>query len=300
MSSCLQDLSTLQEVYGAIHKEAEISEVGVDVDEYVDFIQRKLAEAKTYHPWMRNVDEEDFHDWAMKYEAQKMNSNRISIPPTSKRFWNAAYDYGTLGPNAENDPNDLLRLIASGLAGPYTIGKLYGHTTLKLLPAIGALPASEIPVPGWSSRFEYALTDSCAISYPDGHPHFLWDPCHVLSSSSPKNRMSARFKAEDDDKLRRFAALGWVIMQDLGGVWQKTGHVMVIDMDDRNVRHRQPWLVLASEWPADGQDLPDGGFSFYAPETVRRDDRNQAGVFPGDNNRTTICRIVPQGQDGGE
>ncbi|KAI4251406.1 MAG: hypothetical protein L6R42_008402 [Xanthoria sp. 1 TBL-2021] len=193
MASYLQDLSTVQEVYGAIHKETEISEVGVDVDEYIDFIQTQLAEAKRYHPWMHDVDEEDLHDWAMKYEAQKMNSNRIASL-------------------------DRIRL---------------------------------------ENYSKQKMTKTYVVS----------------------------------------PALGWVIMQDLGGVWQKAGHVMVIDMDDRNVRHRQPWLVLASEWPADGQDLPDGGFSFYAPETVRRDDRNQAGVFPGDNNRTTICRIVPQGRE---
>lgn len=271
-----------------------IREVGLDVDEYAEFIKTQLAEAKRYHAWMPNVEEEHFHEWAIQYDAQKMNANRIETPPTSKEFWRAAYDYGTLGPNAADDPKDLLRLIASGLAGPYTIGKLYGITTLKLTPAIGALTASEIPVPGWSSPFEFAATDSGAISYPDGHPSATWDATYLLrSSSSSRDPMRTRFKAEDDDKLRRFAALGWVIMQNEEGAWQKTGHVMVIDMDDRDVRHRQPWFILASEWPADGEDLGDDTFTIRAPENVERNDSTQAGVFPGDNNRTPICRIVP-------
>ncbi|KAL8979468.1 MAG: hypothetical protein Q9205_005202 [Flavoplaca limonia] len=63
-------------------------------------------------------------------------------------------------------------------------------------------------------------------------------------------------------------------------------------MDDRNVRQRQPWLVLASEWPTDDAEAPDGGFTLFAEETVGRNDRTQPGVFPGDNNRTPICRIM--------
>ncbi|KAL8645612.1 MAG: hypothetical protein Q9226_007221 [Calogaya cf. arnoldii] len=198
-----------------------------------------VKEARRYYNWMRDVSEQDYYNFAMSKAAERINANRIVTPPTSQQFWKAVYDYGTLGPNAQDDPNDLLRLIATGLAGPYTIGKLYGRITLKLLPAIGALPASDMFDPG--------------------------DP------------MRTRFKAEHDDKLRRFAAFGWVLMQDSGGIWQRTGHVMVVDMDDRN-------------------DAPDDGFTFYAPEIVRRDDPTQAGVFPGDNNRTPICRIIPHGR----
>ena len=61
----------------------------------------------------------------------------------------------------------------------------------------------------------------------------------------------------------------------------RTGHVLIIDMittsilrttlqyaklsqanpqDNKSVRCRQPWFVLASEWPSDGEDTPDDSF----------------------------------------
>ena len=83
-------------------------------------------------------------------------------------------------------------------------------------------------------------------------------------------------------------------MEESPGNWKRTGHVMVIDMDDRDIRQRQPWLILAPEWPTDGDEMPDGTFTHHAAEIVDQDDESVAGVFPGDKNRTTICCIRPQ------
>lgn len=78
------------------------------------------------------------------------------------------------------------------------------------------------------------------------------------------------------------------------GRWRKTGHVLVMDMDDRDVRHRQPWLVLACKWPADyGDETPDDSSTVTAEELLARNNRSEPGVFPGDNNRTPICCIEP-------
>ncbi|KAL8881733.1 MAG: hypothetical protein Q9198_001121, partial [Flavoplaca austrocitrina] len=41
--------------------------------------------------------------------------------------------------------------------------------------------------------------------------------------------------AQRNDKLRRCAALGWIIMEKSPGNWKRTGHVMVIDIDDRDI-----------------------------------------------------------------
>jgi hypothetical protein len=79
-------------------------------------------------------------------------------------------------------------------------------------------------------------------------------------------------------------------------IWTKTGHVLVMDMDDRKLRHRQPWFVLASEWPTDGEETQDGDFTFYAQKRVLRNNRGVYGVFPGDHNRTPICAIWPYGR----
>lgn len=48
--------------------------------------------------------------------------------------------------------------------------------------------------------------------------------------------------------------------------WYKTGHVLVIDMEDG--RNRQPWFVLASEWPTDDDRIIEDNFITYAPKEV--------------------------------
>lgn len=82
-------------------------------------------------------------------------------------------------------------------------------------------------------------------------------------------------------------------MDQAGGRWEKTGHVLVIEMDDRAVRHRQPWLVLASEWPTDGDETPESGSTLYARDEVVRGDSSVPWVFPGNHNRTPIYGIKP-------
>lgn len=68
-------------------------------------------------------------------------------------------------------------------------------------------------------------------------------------------------------------------MENPQGEWDRTGHVLVIDMDDRDVRHRHPWLILASEWPTDGEETGEGDFMVHAEEEVMRGDNTQEGVF---------------------
>ncbi|KAL8723944.1 MAG: hypothetical protein Q9166_008210, partial [cf. Caloplaca sp. 2 TL-2023] len=45
--------------------------------------------------------------------------------------------------------------------------------------------------------------------------------------------MPATISAKDDDKLRRFAAIGWVLREAADGRGNKTRHVLVVDMDDK-------------------------------------------------------------------
>ncbi|KAL8975246.1 MAG: hypothetical protein Q9197_000549 [Variospora fuerteventurae] len=252
-------------------------------DNFEKLIQDQLAEAHSYHGWM-DATPEDFLWWSIERDAEEIQGRRINRPPTAQQFWTAAYEYG--GANSE-----VVKMTTTGLAGPYPIGKLYGKYPMKLMPTLSALPAHAIERSGWSAPFGFAPTDSGAISYPDGHPSGMWDPAYMAKFS--KGPMRTLFRAQDDDKLRRFSELGWVLMKNAADVWEKTGHVLVIDMDDRDTRHRHPWLVLASEWPTDGEETGDGQFTIRAAKDVMRDDPTQLGVFPGDNNRTPICKIVP-------
>ena len=176
--------------------------------------------------------------------------------------------------------------------GPITLGKVYGRVTLKLLPAMGALP--EYPDLEHDIPLDFAGTDSGAIAYPDGHPPEAAALPNYFLSHSSKLKTTPTIKSSGDGKLHRFTSLGFVLQKDDEGTWRKTGHVLVMDMDDKDIRHCQAWFVLAFDWPTDGEETHDGDFVHRARKRVLRPDRSQAGVLPGDNNRTPIRCIIPK------
>lgn len=158
------------------------------------------------------------------------------------------------------------------------------------------LPSTEIP--NFVSPFKFAITDSAAVIYPDGHPSaetLSIKSADMLPSQSTSLQPTVPFTIKDseDDKLRRFATLGWV-QENTGGIWRKTGQVLVMDMGDKTFRDRQPWLILASQWPTDGEETSEGTFYYLAGDKVARDDPSVPGVFPGGSNRTPICMITPK------
>ncbi|KAL8677630.1 MAG: hypothetical protein Q9186_005965 [Xanthomendoza sp. 1 TL-2023] len=324
------------------------------------WVENQLREAERHFPYLQGTSAQMFFDYHGSRIQRENRSIEAQSMPTSQQFWRAAYDFDPFGSSGKAN-DDLVKMIAWGRVEAPTIGRLFGTITLKLLPAIGALPAAPFPG-GFIPPFHFSATDSGAISYPDGHPteQILFRSYQEPSSSkgvtdqksgaqrrssstsspreatseqglqgqsrgtSPSNvqrrsgevspfnikrlsgelcdaPMSSRssttytISPQEDDKLRRFAALGWVIQQDgPDDIWMKTGHILVIDMDDRAIRHRQPWLILASEWPTDGEETGEGTFTLHAEESVQRDDSSEPGVFPGDMNRTPICCIWPQ------
>lgn len=281
--------TTAEEVFDAIRENAcSLGVIDGDFDKYLSWLDAALAYfTKTYPSIMKGKTRMDYimHHQSRRYE--KFKAANAGPAPTSQQFWKAAWDYDPLGTNTAG-PSMLQRIINSNRLGPITIGNVYGVRTLRLLPAIGTLPAQKLP---FTPPFAFAATDSCAISYPDGHPsEQMISPTTVSASRPTAPRMT---KPSNDNILRRIAALGWVAMQDSDGKWRRTGHVLVIDMDDRTIRSRQPWLVLASEWPTDGEQTPEDDFTIRAEEIVDRGDNSQPGVFPGDRNRTPICCVKP-------
>ncbi|KAL8716184.1 MAG: hypothetical protein Q9220_000089 [cf. Caloplaca sp. 1 TL-2023] len=239
-----------------------------------DFVGAELAIARTKYPFMQDITPHDFYDYLTDDVRRNAAAEQAKpLPISASDFWQAAYDFDPLG---DSEASMLLtQYMMSGRAGPYTIGKLYGHTTLKLIPSVGSLLPEDMDDFEPPDDYDYAQCGCVAISYPDGHP-----------------AQETAITASEDDKLRRFMALGWV-MGERYGRWEKTGHVLVMDMDDRSVRHRAPWMVLATEWPTDGEETASGYFTIYSEKEVARDDRFEPGVFPGDNNRTPICQIRP-------
>lgn len=182
-------------------------------------------------------------------------------------------------------------MIRSGRLEPVVLGTLKtktAFTKLKLIPAIGALPAT--PIPNFTETRDFAATDASAIIYTDGHPSAEMTP--LTFSLDPKK--SLEVKDSQDDKLRRIAAIGWVIKQNSQGAWWKTGHVLVMDMGEKSARDRQPWFVLASEWPTDSDDeAPDGTFTIKADDRVLRNDTTAPGILPGERNRTPLGPVKP-------
>lgn len=218
----------------------------------------------------------------MLTQISQQGAQLLGFTPTDKQFWDAAYVFDGSPPNATNDNTELYRLLS--VRGPKNIplGKVYGTQALGLEPnPYSALPACDLP-PNFSTKFKMARTMVQGIAYPDGHPSIEYVGKELGSD-----------ERTEKDKLHRCVALGMVHEDDgQGHSLGNTGFVLVMDMEKGRDRH--PWLVLASEWPAD-EELPDGDLTFYAPATVARDDEYQEGVFPGDTNRTPICKIMPLG-----
>ena len=287
-------LTTAEDVFELIDKKAVCTGIiKYGPSKFIPFVRSEMLQAQAQYPFMKDVTPNDFFDYVVRRDERARAANLNAIPMyTAEDFWNAAYDFDPLSPTATPDGTQLAKIAMSGRLQCITLGKIYGHTTLKLIPALGTLPATETP--NFRSPFDYAITDSGAIYYPDGHP--LEDIFGAdLSMDSSQNTGPHDIRATDDDTLRRFAALGWVAQERPWGGWEKTGHILVMDMDDKSIRDRQPWMILASEWPTDGDETLEGTFSWHAKETVWRDDNTEAGVFLGDDNRTPICSIRPIG-----
>lgn len=143
------------------------------------------------------------------------------------------------------------------------------------------------------------IRDADLISFVDAHPsddQVYTSEQLFPSSDAGKDPGAGKDLAEihpsNDDKLRRFAALGYILQENSQKQWRKTGHVLVMDMDDRKYRKRQPWLVLAPEWPTDGYETATGEFTHRAPCTVAFGSSGEYGVLPEGHNRTPIAPII--------
>lgn len=216
--------------------------------------------------------------YALHYARKNAVKKQIELAqpkPTPEEFWDAAYQY-----DPQNEPegsvSEFRKIMIMSNLETIPLG-FYGaeqNARFDLMPAIAALPTTE-DVEGLTS-LELAGTALRAISYPDGHPSEYEDSVRNI-------------KSEEDIVLRRFVCLGWVIHVTKES-WQRTGHVLVMVMDEGRDRH--PWIVLASHWPSEFEDV-EGRFTTYAEVNGQRDDPSQPGLLPGGRNRTSVAKIVP-------
>ena len=76
-----------------------------------------------------------------------------------------------------------------------------------------------------------------------------------------------------------------------GNEWTRTGHNLVLDMDETGNRKRHPWFLLASEWYDDHCLYSDGDRTIYAEQFVEQGRSDVDGIFPNTNDRTTVARL---------
>ncbi|KAI4283341.1 MAG: hypothetical protein L6R38_002226 [Xanthoria sp. 2 TBL-2021] len=148
------------------------------------------------------------------------------------------------------------------------LGKLDGRTPIRVAPR------------------NYSFEDDTIIC-PDGH-EAVSTGVLAVGYHHRCDAWSTQSGTIDGGVLRRFKEVGSILMEDMNG-WNRTGHVLVIDMDKG--RNRQPWIILASAWEVDDGYSSD---TVRAPLTVSRNDTRAFGVFPRHNERTTIARINAQ------
>ena len=110
----------------------------------------------------------------------------------------------------------------------------------KLIPCQGTLPFSENP--NVTPSLNYAVTDCGAVSYPEGHPSEDMALPQRSQSSSPSAFASTQkrtVKDADDDILRHFASLGFVVWESEKhkGTWEKTRNLLAMHMGDKRASH---------------------------------------------------------------
>ena len=273
----MTEFKTTQELFESIADEARTSRVAYSgVRKYSAFLEKEIDKYQDAFP---GVTVQDYlrHDIV---KASKRQQATLSSKPTASQLWEAAYLYNPLRNDGEKGSAGTVTQLQILLNYPYweaiPIGKLWGHAQLALIPGKGALPTTEEDNVTMG-KFRYAATDSGAIYYADGHPS-EFDPPFTETESYSRRR------------LRRFASLGWVIHIRTDGSWYKTGHALVVDMEEGH--DHQPWLVLASHWPVNHEN-PDGSFLIHADRRVARNDSTQPGTLPGGRNRTPVAMIEP-------
>ena len=213
----------------------------------IKFVKEEL-ERYAHLPFMRGVRALDYFRWRPReYHERLAREEQEELEArqtTPQQFLQAAYDFN---PAPGTDPNDtrLVKLTVTECVPAFAIGNIYGETPVWLSVAAGPLQPSEIKAK-YFTNLPAAVTNSGTISYPDGHP------------SEPDSEGSS--EGNPKEVLSRFWPLGYLCYRSSGGYFDRTGHVLVMDMEPGRERH--PWIVLASEWPDINGESSDGMCTF--------------------------------------
>lgn len=248
------------------------------------YATEEIEKSKASNPSIRDKTVHDYFQYTLEREGAEWRAKCKAPRPTAKDLWQAVgrYDPMAATPTSPLDDNELTPLIRSSRCGPVPLGRLRGEVSFAMFPAIGCPKPLESINKDWDIDFDPVPAPGFmgAIAYTEGHPS--------------EEDFHLKVKSSDDTTLRRYFEIGWLIQVDRDGGWTRTGHVLVIDAD--HGRNKQPWIMLASEWPRDGDAPYDEDNLIYAEKRVKRNDRYVRGILPGDNNRTPIARLTPYGK----
>ena len=204
---------------------------------------------------MQGVKIVDYYRWKPKeyreIEAKRNEEELEARQTTAQEYLQTAYDFNpsTTG----TDPNDtkLVKLTVTRCVPDVPVGKVYGETSIWLSVLPNPLQPSEMK-PRYFTNLQIAITDAGAISYPDGHPSEA--DSEESSYGSPK------------EVLSRFWPLGYLAYKRSDGEFERTGHVLVMDMEPNRDHH--PWIVLASRWADINGDGTDGMYLLPLPVQI--------------------------------
>jgi hypothetical protein len=249
----------------------------LDIEAMRTFLDTAFKEAKANNSFMSGYTFSDYFHHINARETKEDLRIWLQPRPDPSEFWDAAFQYDPWCRQSKEGSIRLEELTHPSRFGIIPLGRVYDDAEIGLRPDLTALSESDIDVEDFTTR-PFARTNSRAISYPDGHP-------------SHESKYEHPLKPSHDEKLRRFTSLGWVVRKFDDGVWELTGHVLVMDTDHGRDHH--PWILLPHQWPHPDNEGIEGDFLVHAPQTVRRNDAGTPDVFPGDRNRTPIAKTTP-------
>ncbi|KAL8848669.1 MAG: hypothetical protein Q9221_006343 [Calogaya cf. arnoldii] len=240
----------------------EVDDVG---NQMVAAEKHLLDQARRKYPKIDELTYDDYIEYLVTKD-QEDNERESQATPI--------YDEKKLWRELQNHPlenHEDATWLANFLENSYfpriiELGKLDGVTPLRFSPRNCSFEDDTIIC---LDGHQPVSTGVLAVNY---HHHPSTDGTQSASS--------------DESTLRRFEQVGCILAYGMNG-WDRTGHVLVIDMGPG--RSRQPWIILASAWEED--DGAYGTDTVSAPRKVPMNDTRARGIFPQHSNRTTIARV---------
>lgn len=236
--------------------------------------EKAFEEEKGRQACLRYINYDDFLEYCedMIDEENDRETNARIRKRTARELWGAYMNHSDQDPSSVKDFRRFL--IGSEFPKNIPLGKLYGRHRLTIVPDSGILNQEALQLPELDEGLDLADHRGLCVKYGEVHP----------------SEGEYRLVTPGSGILRRFWEVGWIIM-DCGGCWEKTGHVLVVDLDSED---RQPWIILASNWRTE-EDDPQ---TVTVPEYVKKDDYWAIGVFPPNTNRTTVAKLMPSTPNG--